>query len=267
MIRDLRHILKDWDYEPGKISVRRILGRDGRDKLQTRIDLGLMQCHIDGRPDDERPQGYESLLEYYESRLIEYVQRSDDDEGFILSSNACRELRHEGYLYYQRYLALFVLEDFERVARDTARNLRLMDFLARYAASEKDREALSPQRPYLVMMYNRARALLALEQQEPERALRIVDGAIYRVGALLEELALDEESEPQSEMTLLEELRGRVVDALPQNSPTKIELDLSQAVEDEDFERAAELRDQLSQIQPAFQTVSPGNQLSSAPSD
>ena len=33
-----------------------------------RIDLGLIQMEIDGRPDGERPQGYESLLELYEAR-------------------------------------------------------------------------------------------------------------------------------------------------------------------------------------------------------
>jgi len=260
MIRDLRHILKDWDYEPGKISVRRILGHDGRDKVQTRIDLGLMQCHLDGRPDDDRPHGYESLLEYFEARLTDHVNRTGDDEGFLLSSTACRDLRHEGYLYYQRYLALFVLEDFERVARDTARNLRLMDFLSRYAAGEDDRIALDPQRPYLVMMYNRARALIALQCDEAERALRIVDGAIYRVRDLLEELELGEaeEVDQQSEIRLLEDLRVRVIESLPENSPTKLEMDLDQAVAQEDFERAALLRDRLNNLPQPTQAVAEG---------
>lgn len=260
MIRDLRHILKDWEYEPGKISVRRILGNDGRDKIQTRIDLGLMQCNLDGRPDDDRPYGYESLLEYFEARLTDHVNRTGDDDGFLLSSSACRDLRHEGYLYYQRYLALFVLEDFERVARDTARNLRLMDFLARYAASEDDRMALDPQRPYLVMMYNRARALIALQKDESERALRIVDGAIYRVQGLLEELELSEpdEIDQQSEIRLLEDLRARVIASLPENCPTKLEIDLSQAVAQEDFERAALLRDRLNKLDQPSPVVAEG---------
>lgn len=260
MIRDLRDILKDWEYEPGKISVRRILGSDGRDKLQTRIDLGLMQCQLDGRPDDDRPNGYESLLEYYETRLAEHVNRTGDDGGFVLGSAACRDLRHEGYLYYQRYLALFVLEDFERVARDTARNLRLMDFLSRYGANEEDRSILDPQRPYLVMMYNRARALIALGQNEAERALRIVDGAIYRVSGLLEELELGEaeEIDEQSEIKLLEDLRARIIAALPENCPTKLELDLNQAVADEDFERAAAIRDQLNNLHQPTPVVAEG---------
>ena len=38
-----------------------------------RIDLGLIQMEIDGRPDGERPEGYESLLEFYEAK----AQRGD----------------------------------------------------------------------------------------------------------------------------------------------------------------------------------------------
>jgi hypothetical protein len=244
MIRDLQTILKDWEYEPGKISVRRIHGEDGRDRIQTRVDLGVLQCHIDGHPDDARPHGYESLLEYHESRLADFVERTGDDDGFRLSATTCRELRHEGYLYYQRYLSLFVIEDFERVARDTARNLRLMDFLTRYAADEADQMSLEPQRPYLVMMYNRSRALIALERGESERALRIVDGAICRVTNLLETLDI-EDPETQSEITLLEDLRRRIVAALPEDCPTKLEIELNRAVEAEEFERAAEISRQL----------------------
>ena len=43
MIHDLRTILEGWEYEPGKISVRKIIGRDGREKIQTCVDLGVLQ--------------------------------------------------------------------------------------------------------------------------------------------------------------------------------------------------------------------------------
>ena len=33
-----------------------------------RIDLGLLQMELDGRPDGQRPHGFESLLDYYEAR-------------------------------------------------------------------------------------------------------------------------------------------------------------------------------------------------------
>ena len=167
MIRDLRTILDGWDFEPGKISVRKIIGHDGSEKIQTRIDLGVLQLECTGRPDGQQPCGCESLLAYHEQRLREHVGIHGDDLDFVLSPEDCRELRHEAYLYYQRYLSLFVLEEFDGVERDTARNLRVIDLCERYAAAPRDRELLRPQRAYVLMMHARARAHLALNRGVP----------------------------------------------------------------------------------------------------
>src|SRR5215208_5011058 len=67
--RDIVPMLKGWDYEPGTINVRKINGLDGRPKLQMRLDLGLLQMDLSGRPDGAKPHGYDSLLEYFESQL------------------------------------------------------------------------------------------------------------------------------------------------------------------------------------------------------
>ncbi len=56
---DLSSILRDWPYESGQINVRLISGDDGEPKVQMRLDLGLLQMEAFGRPDGERPQGYE----------------------------------------------------------------------------------------------------------------------------------------------------------------------------------------------------------------
>ena len=49
MSLDLNTILKDWPYESGTIKVRKITGLDGREKLQLRVDLGVLQMEITGR--------------------------------------------------------------------------------------------------------------------------------------------------------------------------------------------------------------------------
>ena len=36
---------------------RKIVGEDGKEKLQVRLDLGLLQMELNGRPDGERPHG------------------------------------------------------------------------------------------------------------------------------------------------------------------------------------------------------------------
>src|SRR2546425_8110991 len=67
MSLDLNSILKDWPHESGSIKVRKVAGLDGREKLQLRVDLGVLQMELTGRPDGRRPHNCESLLEYYQS--------------------------------------------------------------------------------------------------------------------------------------------------------------------------------------------------------
>ncbi len=241
MIRDLRTILEGWEYEPGKISVRKIVGRDGREKIQTRIDLGVLQLECAGRPDGRRPHGFESLLDYHEHRLREHVAVYGDDEDFVLGPEDCDALRHEAYLYYQRYLSCFVLEEYAAVARDTARNLRLIDFCERYAARAADRRALRDQRCYVTMMLARALTYGALEEGRPDAALAAVDDGLARVRAA----AGADESVAAREIDTLSHLRAEVLARLPADHPARLEHELREALRVEDYERAARLRDRL----------------------
>ncbi len=241
MLRDLRDILLDWEYEPGKISVRKIIGRDGRDKIQTRVDLGLLQLEITGRPDGAEPGGSSTLLDHLERELTEFVNRTGDDADFVLSADDAAELRHEAYLFYQRFLALFVLEDFDEVERDTGHNLRILDFCRRYGASDAERNALEPQRPYVTMMNGRARSLALLQRREPEAALQVCD-ATQRLLTDLPDL-YDQAELP--EIRLLAELRARILAALPSDSPSRLQAELGRAILAEDYEHAAQIRDRL----------------------
>ena len=56
MSKDITAILDGWDYDPDELQVRIVAGDDGRDKLQMRIDLGLIQMELSGRPDGSRPR-------------------------------------------------------------------------------------------------------------------------------------------------------------------------------------------------------------------
>jgi hypothetical protein len=244
MIRDLRTILEGWDYEPGKISVRKIIGHEGREKIQTRIDLGVLQLECDGRPDGQHPLGQESYLDYQEQRLREHIELHGDDEDFVLSPEDCRELRHEAYLYYQRYLSLFVLEEFDGVERDTARNLRLVNFCERYAATHGDRTALEKQRGYVMMMFTRAQAYSALQKDMFDLALNVIDDGLANIAALDGEEEEDEERH-LGELQTLRALRDEVLHRMPCDAPAKLKSELALALECEDYERAAELRDRL----------------------
>jgi hypothetical protein len=225
MICDLRTILDGWEYEPGRISVRKIIGRSGNEKVQTRIDMGVLQIELDGRPDGQRPKGHESYLEYLLEQHTRHVQIYGDDGDFVLSSEDCHELRHEAYLYYQRYLSLFVLEDYERVVRDTSRNLQASDLCERYAAAREDRIALAAQRPYVLMMNARARTCHALRCENPEAALAAVEAGIEGLAALLE-VAPNEDDSSQGELRILKELRREVLAKMPPETPARLQWEL-----------------------------------------
>src|SRR5271155_2210128 len=106
---DLDNILGDWPHEPGQIKVRKILGNDGREKLQLRIDLGLIQMDVAGRPDGQRPHDSESLLAYHMARAR---MREGDGKNFALTAEDCGELQQEGIQYYHRYISFFQLNDY-----------------------------------------------------------------------------------------------------------------------------------------------------------
>lgn len=246
MIRDLRTILDGWEFEPGKISVRKIIGRDGREKIQTRIDLGVLQLECCGRPDGQRPQGCESLLEYHDQRLREHIEIYGDDDDFVLSPEDCRDLRHEAYLYYQRYLSAFVLEEYDAVERDTARNLRVVELCERYAAREMDRAALRAQRAYVTMMNCRARAYLALQNRRFDAALSTVAEGLRTLHALHSPDEDDESCSCAREIQTLKNLRQEILEKMPSDAPARLQAELQAALRREDYETAARIRDQLS---------------------
>jgi hypothetical protein len=244
MIRDLRSILDGWDYEPGKISVRKIIGRDGREKIQTRIDLGVLQLEPHGRPDGLRPHNCDTLVAYHEQRLERHLRAGEDREDFVLTPEDARELRHEAYLFYQRYLSCFVLEEWDAVETDTLHNLRLMDLLHACAATENDRNLLEPQRAYVIMMNARALAYRALQRELFDEALAAIEGGMRKIRNLPRaERSGDEAS--TTELNVLYQLQKEVILKMPDDAPARLRFELATAVASEDYERAASLRDRL----------------------
>ena len=161
MSLDLNTILKDWPHENGNIKVRKITGLDGREKLQLRVDLGVLQMEMSGRPDGQRPHKCESLLEYHQKRAARAAEKG---QPYELTPEQCAELQQEGIQYYHRYLSLFQINDFAGVVRDTQRNLDLFTFVAEHTDREELSWSMQQFRPYVLMMSTRAKASIFLGQ-------------------------------------------------------------------------------------------------------
>jgi hypothetical protein len=240
---DLGPILEDWPFEPGRLSVRMITGLDGRPKIQLRLDLGVIQMEYTGRPDGKRPEGYRSYLEYCESRLDE-----SGAEAFTLTPEDCQELREEATQYYHRYIAMLVLEDFEAVFRDASRNLRVLDLCARHGPTESDRTALEQHRPYITMMRARALAGMAIAGNEPKAAMAAIDEALEALHAYFDEHGRPEMYDSSTEVQALRGMRESLVPKLPMSQKTELKQRLAMALEQENYELAAILRDELKQL-------------------
>ncbi len=245
MSLDLSKLLADWPYEPGKINVRQVEGEDQEPKIQLRLDLGIMQMEVTGRPDGLRPHGFESLLEYYESKLDEHSSRAGAAEGFALSEDDCRELRDEAVQYYHRYVCMMVLEDFEAVVRDTSRNLRVLDLCAQHAETESDQNVLEQFRPYIMMMRARALASQALKDNEPKAAVIAIEEGLDALRKHFTDIGEAEQFEDSNEVQMLKAMRDALTPKLPVSAKTELKQRLQQAIEAENYELAAILRDEL----------------------
>src|SRR5260370_22337487 len=97
MSLDLNDLLRDWPHEPGMLKVRKILGSDGKEKIQLRIDLGLIQMETNGRPDGQQPHDCESLYDWHQGRARRADKKSDP---YVLTPEEVRDLQQEGIQQY-----------------------------------------------------------------------------------------------------------------------------------------------------------------------
>lgn len=242
---DLGACLQDWPYHPDRISVRKIRTETGEVKIQQRVELGIVQMEAEGRPDGTRPFERDSLLSYHQERLAEHDRRNGTSVGFTLSSQECQQLRNEAAIYYRRYVASFVLEEYDRVAKDTAHNLAILDLLRDYANDDEDRSRLEGFRPYVLMMHARGHAHGALRDQETNSALAHVNRALLAIRNYFEDRGTPEAIDQCEEVQILHQMRSRIGGELQVNPETQMRRALQKALEEERFEEAARLRDEL----------------------
>ena len=248
MSSDLTGFLSAWEYDPDH-TMRIVEAEDGRSVLQVRLPLGVEQYELDGRPDGERPRGYNTVLAEVEERLKHHVRIQGGDDGFEIDHDEAVRLQNEGVLFYYRYLLLFQMNDFERVSRDTEHNLRLCRVLEEHCSSEEDRNAVLQFRPYIIRMNAMSRAMISLNDDLREVARHIIESAIEEIEGLSE---IEAPAFQFERIRSLKYLRSaaKQIDELSPSVVAQLERELKDAVAAEDYERAAELRDRIRELSP-----------------
>lgn len=248
---DISRLLDEWEYKPGQVVVRKFKAADGKEKIQLRVDLGVLQMNAEGRPDGKRPFGRNSLFDYYQTRLHKHVAANDgSDEGFELKPEDCAKLQIEALQFHHRYICLLQLEDYAGVIRDAERNLAVFSFVGKHAASEELAWSLRQFQPQLLMILTRARAMEALKSEDHAGAIDLVERGLEEIRSFFREHSrtemLEQSGEIQSLESWLEELKAN----RPLSAREKLEQALSDAVQREDYEKAAKVRDALRNMKP-----------------
>ena len=75
---DIDHILRKWTFDPSNVNVR-LLELANREVLQMRVDMGVLQLEIDGRPDGGRPDGATTYFDLLRQNAMSAEQK------FVLS--------------------------------------------------------------------------------------------------------------------------------------------------------------------------------------
>ena len=252
MSADITQLLDAWEYDP-ESNVRKIKGPDGVAKIQVRVDQGafqgILQLNLDGRPDGRRPHDQDFALDHYTAVLEDHrASHGGSDRDFHLDREVCKELFDESSRIYGRYVFLLQIKEYHRVVRDTERNMALFRFVNRYAAHEDDRTNLEKWWPYILRIDATARAMLAVEEDDFDHAIGRLNKARQSIEDLDDVDAEEFHAERERSIQAIDELVKEISGRRPLSEKERLRQELETAVSREEFERAAELRDQLNKL-------------------
>src|SRR5947208_1755821 len=134
MPRDIDQAVQGGDCKPGVVQARVIATGSGREVIQMRVDLGILQLEMTGRPDGARPHGHATYCDY----LRHLARRADRaGEPFTLDEEQCQEADREFVQYYHRRVAWMALRQFPKAIADADHTLAFMDFVRDHSPNEE----------------------------------------------------------------------------------------------------------------------------------
>lgn len=225
--RNLSPLLTGFPFEPGRVKARLVQTEDGREVLQVRVELGLLQMECDGRPD-----GLESAF----------------GPGRSLANAAGAAAgRLEVAQLEQRAVAFLAAGDPMRALRDTG---SILDSLARLAeeAPPAEREWAESARFSVVVLRTRAMVAALVRAGRQREASGAIERGLELLRLEAERIGLDAEFDALTDVRALRTLRESLVPQLPPALRGELEARLEAAVRAENYELAAILRDELRRL-------------------
>jgi hypothetical protein len=246
--KDIAKILTDWPHGIGS-NVRCIVGSDGLEKIQIRVCIdsfhGLLQFECDGRPDGQRPHEKEFYLDHLEEKRRLLLAGSAPATAFRLTKRQCQKLFEESSMVYHRYVLLLQLGDYNRVIRDTSRNMRLFRFVWEHAQDAKDRSHLECWWPYILRIHFTAIAMQHLSEGRIDASLEAIETCRKRLASLEPMENETFKHEYTRSLEALTQMDKEIRNRKPMSESEKLQADLKQAIAEERYEDASKLRDMI----------------------
>jgi hypothetical protein len=235
--RDIDSILRSWEFQPGEVTARLLKARDGRQVLQMRVDMGVLQMETELRPDGQRPHGAETYYDY----LVGEVIREGGE--FRLSNEQCAEADREFVQFYHRRLCWLSLREYHRAARDADHSLAFMDFVREHSADDEWTLSHEQYRPFVLFHRVQAASLAALQDEGPESAIGELNRGLDRFRELFARYDAAEQFDQDELVKRLLEMRESVRQRY--EIGRTLDEQLAEAIRVEDYELAAQIRDKL----------------------
>jgi len=250
---DLSVILDGWAYdeEDESRNVRKVVGVDGKMKVQVRIRSGLMQWEMEGRPDGRKPFGRASMLDYCRD-FVTRPARDKHRECRSLTQELEGELVVEVLDYHRRCRALFHLGDYARALEDALHCLETLD-LIRDHCFDGSMFSYDRYRPALLVDRARAQMLLCIQNNDMRMAIDALSRGIADIECFYTDYEMDEHLADCSERQVLVDLRRSLRERhnIPLNDAELLQslrTEQEIAISKENYEMAARLRDKIKVI-------------------
>lgn len=258
MDHDLTQLLRGFDYEPGRLTARVIALADGREVLQIRVELGLLQMECEGRPDGkpsviaaQKAAGDDPAMRTesrphsaHDDSPRASLSSADYESHAKLTTEIAAAIRLEIVQFQHRAVAFLALDDAQRAMADAQTALEGAAMLcSRAEASEREwAEGMS-----FSILVLRTRAMCAALKSvgRVRDAGAAIDGGLALMREVAERVGIVGRFDVLGDVAALRALRDTLTPQLPPAQRSEFEARLFAAIRAENYELAAILRDEL----------------------
>jgi hypothetical protein len=155
----------------------------------------------------------------------------------------------ESYQYFYRRISFFELKAYTEAGMDAEHNLQIMDIVRQYAVDDQDKYRFEQYRPFVILHRTRARGLQSVDNGDLGAAVGHIEEGIQEIEDFFNYYDRTDLIKESHELKVLREWLDQIRIDRPATEEERLRVALQEAVDSEEFEKAAEIRDKLKKYQ------------------